>query len=83
MLECKILFNKIKIFIYKHKTMEEKYIITLSGSSIEPVEGTEELTTKEECETWLLENQEFTANEEGSELEYSGKYVMIPALVEE
>ena len=44
--------------------MEEKYIITLSGSSIEPVEGTEELTTKEECETWLLENQEFTANEE-------------------
>lgn len=63
--------------------MEEKYIITLSGSSIIPVEGTEELTTKEECEAWLFENQEFTANEEGSELEYSGKYVMIPAPVEE
>jgi hypothetical protein len=31
----------------------------------------------------LLENQEFTANEEGAELEYSGKYVMIPAPVEE
>jgi hypothetical protein len=63
--------------------MEEKYIITLSGSSIEPVEGTEELTTKEQCEAWLLENQEFTVNPEGSELEYSGKYVMIPAPVEE
>ena len=63
--------------------MEEKYIITLSGLSTVPVEGTESLTTKEQCEAWLLENQEFTANEEGAELEYSGKYVMIPAPVEE
>lgn len=63
--------------------MEEKYIITLSGSSTIPVEGTEVLTTKDQCEAWLFENQEFTANEEGSELEYSGKYVMIPNPVEE
>ena len=63
--------------------MEEKYIITLAGSSIVSVEGTEELTTKEQCEAWLLENQEFTANQEGSEFEYSSKYVMIPAPVEE
>ncbi len=63
--------------------MEEKYLITLSGSSIVPVEGTEELTTKEQCEAWLLENQEFTANEEGAEHTHSGKYVMIPAPVGE
>jgi hypothetical protein len=63
--------------------MEEKYIITLSGSSIEPVEGTEELTTRDQCEAWMLENQEYTPNEEGSEHPFSGKYVMIPAPVEE
>jgi hypothetical protein len=63
--------------------MEEKYMITLSGESIVPVEGTEELTTKEQCEAWLLENQEYTENEEGAEFTHSGKYVMIPAPVEE
>ena len=63
--------------------MEEKYIITLSGSSTVPVEGTESLTTKEQCEAWLLENQEFTANEEGADFTHSGKYVTIPVPVEE
>jgi hypothetical protein len=63
--------------------MEEKYIITLSGSSTVSVEGTESLTTKEQCEAWMLENQEYTANEEGSDHPFSGKYVMIPAPVEE
>ena len=63
--------------------MEEKYIITLSGLSTVPVEGTEALTTKEQCEAWLLENQEFTENEEGSEHTHSGKYVMIPVIIED
>jgi len=63
--------------------MEEKYIITLSGSGTASVEGTEALTTKEQCEAWLLENQEFTENEEGAEFTHSGKYVMIPSIIED
>lgn len=59
--------------------MEEKYMISLSGTVVVPVEGTEELTTREQCEEWMLENQEYTENEEGSEHPFSGKYVMIPA----
>lgn len=62
--------------------MEENYIITLAGSSTTPVAGTEGFT-KEQCEEWMLENQEFIENEPGSDYEFTGRYVMIPAPVEE
>ena len=66
-------------YLYKNtNTMEEKIFvaIALPGQGV-PAPGTEHITTKEEAPIWLEAHQEFIPNEEGSELAFDSKYILL------
>lgn len=58
--------------------MEEKTFIaiTFPGENT-PAPGTEHITNREDALAWLETHQEYIRNEEGSELEFKSKYIIL------
>ena len=58
--------------------MEEKTFIaiTFPGENT-PAPGTEHITNREDALVWLETHQEYIRNEEGSELEFKSKYIIL------